>query len=626
MSEDKPQASTVRLFLQLLLCIAAVLFHAQALAAETLPRSGEEKRVVILYSHPHDFPATEMTEKGIREEFTRERRLSVQVFSEYLDLSRFRDPLQRMALADLFRQRYGSGQIDLLISVDVPASHFLMERGAELFPGVPILLCSVPEALKEDILASPIGNRVSGVLEPTSLARDLVASALALKPGARHAVLISGTFENDQARVIALREALEALRPTVELIDLTGQPLGDILLHCNALPSQSIIFYSTLFVDGRGRSFVPKAVLQSIAAQSEAPIFSLYETFMGHGIVGGRLISLYKQGQAAANKAARILLGEEQQAGSFDSGENTFLTAYDWRQLQRHSIDEHLLPEHSTILYREATLWDQYKHAIIGVALLLVFQSLLIVGLVVNLHRRKRAEAALLSSRQELQTLAGRLISSQEEELSRLSREFHDDFAQRMAAVAIETGTLEIQSLQLDVPTREKIGHIKDQLINLSDDIHALSRELHPAILKDLGLARAINSLCINFSDRENIPVGCHINGLPDDIPPDTALCVYRVIQESLRNIAKHAHARHVDIFLKRSANHLLATIEDDGAGFEPKCARHTPGIGLASMRERVQFVKGEFSIQSEPGQGTVIDLSVPLHRGEYEKTETIAG
>ena len=609
-----------------MLCIATVLFHCQIHAAETQLRNVVEKRVVILFSQPNDFPATEMTEKGIREEFARESRLAVQLFSEYLDLSRFRDPLQRKALADLLRQRYGNGQIDLLISVDVPASHFLMERGADLFPGVPILICSVPEVLKEDILASPVGNRVSGVLEPASLARGLVTSALSLKPDTRYVVLISGTFENDKARVIALRGALEALRPKVELIDLTGQSLVDILVQCNSLPPQSIIFYSTLFVDGQGHSFVPKTALESIAAQTEAPIFSFYETFMGHGIVGGQLISLYKQGQAATKKAARILLGEEQQVGTFDGGENTFLTSYDWRQLQKHSIDESLLPMHSAILYREATLWEQYKHAIIGVATLLVFQTFLIIGLVFNLHRRKRAEAALLSSQQELQTLAGRLISSQEEELSRLSREFHDDFAQRMAAVAIETGTLEIQSQQLDVPTREKIGHIKEQMINLSEDIHAVSRELHPAILKDLGLARSIHSLCISFTDREKIPVECHINGLFEDIPSDMALCVYRVIQESLRNIAKHSHARHVDIFLKRLAHHLLATIEDDGVGFEPKCARHTPGIGLASMRERVQFVKGEFAIQSEPGQGTVIDLSVPLHRGEHEKTEIIAG
>ncbi len=290
--------------------------------------------MVILYSHPHDFPATELTEQGIRETFAQEGRIAVQLFSEYLDLSR-RDPAQRAALTDLFRQRYAANRIDLLISVDVPATNFLVEHGdAHLFPGVPVILCSVPEPLKDGILASPLGDRVSGVLEPAALARSLVRSALTLRPDTRHAVLISGTFENDQARAIALRAALEAQRPKVELIDLSGRSLGDILAACEQLPPHTVLFFSTLFVDGRGRSFVPKTVLQSIAAQTTAPVFGPYEPFMGHGIVGGPLISLHKQGQAAARKALRLLLGEERPGSRLRLRRRTSVTLYDWRQLK----------------------------------------------------------------------------------------------------------------------------------------------------------------------------------------------------------------------------------------------------------------------------------------------------
>ncbi len=459
-----------------LFCSLGLALTIAVLPAPAADVRQTEKRVVILYSHPHDFPATEVTERGIREAFSREGRIAVQLFSEYLDLSRFRDPAQRAALTDLFRQRYAANRIDLLISVDVPATNFLVEHGDTLFPDVPVILCSVPEPLKDGILASPLGDRVSGVLEPAALARSLVRSALTLRPDTRHAVLISGTFENDQARAIALRAALEAQRPKVELIDLSGRSLGDILAACEQLPPHTVLFFSTLFVDGRGRSFVPKTVLQSIAAQTTAPVFGPYEPFMGHGIVGGPLISLHKQGQAAARKAVRLLLGEEQPGAAFDFGESTTVTLYDWRQLKRHAIDESLVPHQASILFREATLWDQYKQAIIGVALLLVFQTLLIVGLIVNLRHRKLAEQALRQSQRELQTLAGRLISSQEEELSRLSREFHDDYAQRLAALAIEAGTLEIQAERSDSPLRERIVHVKGQLINLSDDIHALSR------------------------------------------------------------------------------------------------------------------------------------------------------
>lgn len=608
------------------LCLATLLFPCtpQVQAAEPQLRSDHEKRVVVLYSVTRDFPATQDVEQGLTEGFAGEKRLAVQVFSEYLDLSRFRDHQQRKALADLLRQRYGDAQIDLVIGVDVPAATFLMENET-LFPALPVLLCSIPETLQERVLASSLRGRVATVIEPSSVARGLVESALRFMPKTTHAVLIAGSYENDQVRAAALRQTLEAMQDKVELLDFSGLSFGEILERCERLSPDTVIFFSTLFVDARGRSFVPRAVLQSLAAHTEAPLFGPYEMYMGNGIVGGPLISLHLQGKKAAELALRLLGGQSPKDVP-PAGADTSLSLYDWRQLQRHGIEESLLPPASTVLFREATIWDLYKHYIIGIALLLALQSMLIVGLVFNLRQRKKAQAALRESQQELQTLAGRLISSQEEELSRLSREFHDDYAQRLAAVAIETGTLELQATGIEAPVRERIGHIKEQLINLSDDVHALSRELHPAILKDLGLERAVRSLCLNFSDRESIPVTCHSTELPEDIPLDTALCVYRVIQEALRNIAKHAHARNVDIFLKRSGHHLLATIEDDGAGFEPKCARHTPGIGLASMRERVQYVQGEFTIQSAPGQGTVIDLSVPLPRREHEKTANTVG
>ncbi len=519
-------------------------------------------------------------------------------------------------MANLLQNRYGGGNVDLVVCVDVPAAHFLMENGDKLFSGIPVIMCSVPEPLKDRILASPLRGRVSGVLEPAELSQRLVQSAFRFRPDTKHAVLVSGAFENDHARAIAFRDALMTMEDKVEFIDLTGLPLGDILERCQHLPKDSIIFYSTLFVDGKGRSYVPRMVLRAIASHTDLPIFGPYESYLGDGIVGGQLVSLRLEGKKAAETALRILRGQSPGDSLFVGPADIYLTQYDWRQLKRHNIAEELLPDNSTILFREATIWDLYKKYIISVLVLLALQTMLIVGLVFNLRQRKKAEAALMDSQSELQTLAGRLISSQEEELSRLSREFHDDYAQRLAALAIETGTLELHSAQLEqTPLRDRIGHIKEQVINLSDDIHALSRELHPAILKDLGLERAVNSLCLNFSDREDIPVTCRCESVPKDMPPDAALCVYRVIQEGLRNIAKHAHARQVDVFLKGSANRLLVSIEDDGAGFEPKCARHTPGIGLASMRERVQYVKGEFTVNSEPGYGTVITLSVPLNQ-----------
>ncbi len=589
------------------------------LEASTPPFEARQvRRVVMLYSGPLDFPATEMTERGIREVFFSSSSFHVQLYSEYLDLSRFRDTRQKEALADLLRQRYGDGGPDLIIGVDVPAAVFLMETAETVFPGVPIVLCSIPEALRERIEASPIRVRTSGVQEPSN-ARELVAAALSFRPSTKHAALIAGSFENDQIRAVALRKALQDVGDRIQLLDLTGLSMEVLLERCRELPRDTVIFFATFFVDGTGRSFVPRDVLKTISETSGAPVFGLYESYLGHGIVGGRLVSLKLQGKRAAEIGLGILSGVPPGAAPFDAGEDTSVTAYDWRQLKRWKISEHELPLGSRVMYREATAWDLYKFYIIGAFSLVVLESLLIIALVVNLQRRKRAEIALRESRQDLRNLAGRLISSQEEELRRLSREFHDDLAQRLAVVAIESGTLELQAKDMEPHVLEKISRIKDQLIGLSEDVHAISRQIHPAILRDLGLVRAVESLCVSFSDREGIAVDLDSQNLPENIAEETALCVYRVIQESLRNIARHSQAAHVAISLRGNSHRISLKIRDDGIGFVPQDARHTPGIGLASMRERVEYVNGDFKIHSEPGMGASIEVTVPAEGGCHE-------
>jgi len=289
--------------------------------------------------------------------------------------------------------------------------------------------------------------------------------------------------------------------------------------------------------------------------------------------------------------AVRVLQGESPGDIPFDYGVDTCVEVYDWRQLKRWGISESALPPGSTLMYRDPSIWDLYGSYIMGAISLMVVESILILTLVINLQKRKRAEVELRDSRQDLRTLAGRLISSQEEELSRLSREFHDDLAQRLAAVAIESGTLELRSRNIEEPVLEKIRYIKEQIIGLSEDVHAISRQLHPAILRDLGLVSAMKSHCMRFSTREKIPVVFESHDVPESIPNEIALCIYRVLQESLRNVAKHAHAKNIEVDLRGANGNIRVEIKDDGAGFVPEDARQTPGIGLASMRERVDYV-----------------------------------
>jgi signal transduction histidine kinase len=128
-----------------------------------------------------------------------------------------------------------------------------------------------------------------------------------------------------------------------------------------------------------------------------------------------------------------------------------------------------------------------------------------------------------------------------------------------------------------------------------------------------LGLIRAIESECAAHLKRENVRVTFVREGVLPTIPMDIALCLYRVVQESLKNITKHSQARSAEIFLKSADNSISLDIRDKGIGFDPAEVRQKPGLGLASMRERIQLVQGEFSITSQPGQGTAVSVRVPL-------------
>jgi signal transduction histidine kinase len=156
---------------------------------------------------------------------------------------------------------------------------------------------------------------------------------------------------------------------------------------------------------------------------------------------------------------------------------------------------------------------------------------------------------------------------------------------------------------------------MKEQMVKLSADVHDISRQLHPAILDDLGLVDAIKSECASFSKREGISVRFEPTNIPEVIPKDAALCIYRIMQESLRNIAKHARVEEAEILLTGTGDGIQLCVKDNGIGFDPADIQGKGGLGLASMEERVRLIQGQFSIQSQPGQGTTIELRAPLSR-----------
>ena len=225
-----------------------------------------------------------------------------------------------------------------------------------------------------------------------------------------------------------------------------------------------------------------------------------------------------------------------------------------------------------------------------------------------------RKQAELARSRLELQALAGRLFTAQEDERRRISRELHDDLNQRLAML-----TLDIEGLSHRLPTSrrvtvERLHTLRDSVVELSDAVHTLAYKLHVSILEDLGLNVALESYLADFQRREAVQVDLRQEQLVGPVPAEVASCLYRVAQEALRNVTRHASATHVTVSLAASDGGICLAIADDGVGFDAPTAEHVGSrLGIVGMQERVRLVDGRFTLVSQPGEGTHVDVWVPV-------------
>jgi len=277
--------------------------------------------------------------------------------------------------------------------------------------------------------------------------------------------------------------------------------------------------------DQLGNQYITQEFLKQIAADSKVPIFGLFDTLLGSGIVGGSLASAETQGKLAGELAARVLRGDRPEDIPF-VGLDAHRLLFDARQLQRFHIPEARVPPHAEVAFRQKTTWEEFGQVIFFGGLGLVTQGLIIVSLLINRSRRLFAE-------REARELAGKILTAQEDERSYLARELHDDLSQRLAAVAIEAGRLDNKAA--DSPTgKQALGRLKQGLASICDDLHRLSHSMHPSLLDDFGLVDALRSECDSLSARTDMPIDFQSDHVPSDLPRNVALCLYRVAQEAL--------------------------------------------------------------------------------------------
>jgi PAS domain S-box-containing protein len=229
-----------------------------------------------------------------------------------------------------------------------------------------------------------------------------------------------------------------------------------------------------------------------------------------------------------------------------------------------------------------------------------------VIGTMHDITLHKQAE-------ETLRNLAGRLLKAREEERKRIARELHDDVNQKLAALAMELSRFKQSAHLPEGKLRSQALHLQKQTIELCNDVRRLSHRLHPAILEHVGLAAALRSYCTELSKNESFEVRVSPTDELGPIHTEIALTLYRVAQESLRNVAKHSRATEARVSLAKLEDGIHLSVSDNGVGFDVEEDRQREGLGLVSMEERVRLLNGVFRLESRRGGGTQVEVTIPL-------------
>ena len=881
----------------LLLLVVFFLTSSCISAPAPAPEKSSPKNVLVLSSFTDriGFLELEPLKSSLRSHVTVPVNFSV----EYLDSVRFEDASYRKSLSETLHQAYKDAKLDLVIVQAYPALRLLLDYRDRMFPGVPIVFISVAS---DRIHGERISPGVTGVTTFVDV-RGSLNLALRLHPDTQNVVLISGVSEFERYWDEAFRQEFRRHHGDLNLVELVGPPDSHVLDQVFALPSHTIVFVQLATQDSAQPVLSADDLLAAVSRHF--PTYCIFDYCIEHGGVGGSYPDQEAEGREEGEIAARVLSGEKPENIPVKAGSGV-RDVVDWRQLRRWNVSEALLAPGTIVRSRPATMWGLYKWRMIGVGLLLLTQTLLIIGLVLHRRRRKRAEQslarqlrfetlisdissefinlplseielgiqkslvrlrdflgvdrisiyelagnetslrlrhfatvegmagppealsredfpwlfaqirrtepvvisglddlpihakgerelfgktspcavavfplsvehrlmgvlsfviiraarfwptdlqpqlkaasqvyanafarelsqkALLESetrfrvmsdsapafiwtsdregkltylnkralnftgakaeesngdgwynyihaddleealrakeralqdrerfvseyrvrrsdgayrwmfdvgnprfdvegffvgfigsavdttdqklaREALEKVGGQLIAAQEKERSHIARELHDDICQRLAMLSLRIEKVTKSWSLGQVPAGDQLEQIWQQCSNLTGDVQALSHELHPSVLDNLGLVTAIKSFCREFSEQSGAAVHFSHADIPDFLTREVSLSFFRVVQEALHNAAKYSGVKQFEVNLQGKSGGMELEIVDRGMGFDVENSKNIEGLGLVSMRERILMLNGKISIESKPNAGTRIRAYVPL-------------
>jgi signal transduction histidine kinase len=365
--------------------------------------------VVVLSGVDASLPALRIIDDAMRSEIQRRSRAPVEFFAEAFDLVRFSETRFEKEAAGYLKQKYRNTRVHVIVAAQTNAFDFVRTYKSEIWPAAAVVFHSVDvDALKRRELDSLTTGVAVDQREAIAKTIDL---ALRLRPAARRIIVVGGTSPIDRMLQSFAREALARLPASISVEYRVDEALADLVVAAAAFPPDAVLLALTVYHDGAGELRVPREAFAKVAAASSIPVFAPFETFVGHGAVGGVSDSFPERGRSVGALVARVLNGEA--PGSIVPRVQLPpppVCVVDFSQIERWGIDERLLPSTCEVRFRTPGAWETHRWQIVTAAAVLLMQTVLIAALVLQRSRRRRAEHAVERQRVEL-AHAARLAS-----------------------------------------------------------------------------------------------------------------------------------------------------------------------------------------------------------------------
>jgi signal transduction histidine kinase/ABC-type uncharacterized transport system substrate-binding protein len=595
---------------------AFALAGLMAGASNSLAQDRPTRTVLIVQFGSEDSSNTAASRAAIREALLSRTAGAVDVFSEFLRSDRLPPEAAALTLSAYIQEKYQHRHIDLVIADNTIALQFVLRHRDALFADAPVVFAAVAPP---DAGIREAGPGITGLVFGSGF-RQTVELALTLHPHATRVFVVAEARDEVLTRRYQdlVGSRLRDLPRGVDVTFSNAPDLPQLIASVRALPADSVVLYIEYLRGDVDRDLVTAVAQRVLALESPVPIYVVTDQFVGSGVVGGIVRVAGAHGTRLGEMASAVLSGTS--ARDIPIEEAPLVPIFDWRAVQRWGLDPSRLPPASDIRFKPPSAWESYRGYIVGALSVTAVQTALILGLLAQRRRRRRAEAHLRSNEAALRTsyehirqLAGGLISAQEAARTRIARDLHDDVCQELAGVSMIVGDLKGRHGDIqDIQAQEVLSTLEHRTRGLVDGVRRLSHDLHPAMLRHVGLAAALEAHCIEIEQRYDAQVTFSANSDLRQVPGDVAICLFRIAQEALRNAATHGEARRVAVCIAAADTSIELTVVDDGKGFDLADARQRgAGLGLVSMEERARLAAGEIHIDTGHGQGTTVRVHI---------------